>query len=182
MGLSAHVSMATGEYTPSSEIERAQRHREETGDELYGDCCAGAAMFGVDRCTCWEPVYDLEQSEQLEEGPAIARRKRCPDCAFHAGSPERSDEDGEQRLDDAVHGVCSSFWCHQGVRRVVEWRHPDGRVVAAADGDYRPPQGQDRLWLADGRPGEMCAGWWARRQNAELGPSVLHRAKVPEWA
>lgn len=134
-------------------------------DETPGICCAGAAMFGARRCTCWEPVYDLEQ-QPLENIPENyspdTRSKCCHDCAYRHGSPER--EDGEEEWLHEITGDGSEFWCHQGVRRVIAFRHPDGRELPAGDGDYRPPVGPtDRpiVWRADGTPGERCAGWAA---------------------
>lgn len=126
-------------------------------------CCYGAAGMGRDRCTCWEPVYDLEQ-QPLENGgvpPAepATRRKCCADCAYRNGSPER------ERGEELPRGPDKEFWCHQGMRRAVAYRHPEsGREVPAGDGDYQPPVGprsRPFAWRADGTPGERCAGWAA---------------------
>lgn len=32
-------------------------------DAGEGVCCMGAAAMGPERCTCWEPVYDLDQAD-----------------------------------------------------------------------------------------------------------------------
>lgn len=140
------------------------------GDEP-GMCCFGAAVYGASRCTCWEPVFDLEQ-EPLENGgkppEEIGQRtKCCQDCAYRNGSPERERGEGD-RLDDWALDGRSEFWCHQGVRKVVAWRHPDGRELPAAEGDYRPPQTSEprpAIWKADGTVGERCAGWAATRKG-----------------
>jgi hypothetical protein len=139
-------------------------------DQGYGSCCMGAAMQGVDYCTCWEPVFDLEQDQALQEGPMEQLTKCCHDCAFRQGSPER-DRDGalpysiEVTVDEG-----RGFMCHQGMRRTIAWRHPDGREVPAGDGDYQPPQvkgppGAGRAWRADGRPGQLCGGYGAHRRG-----------------
>lgn len=130
-------------------------------------CCYGSAN-AENRCTCWEPVYDLEQQPLHNDGALpveiSTRAKCCGDCAYRNGSPERSDERAELLLDVAHSGGRREFWCHQGVRRVIAFKHPDGRELPAGDGDYRPPVGpEDRpiIWKADGTPGERCAGWAA---------------------
>lgn len=122
----------------------------------------GSGEDGPRGCTCWEPVYDLEQQPLQLDTAATTRARCCADCAFRNGSPERVEADG-----DFPHTTGRQpFWCHQGVRRVVGWRHPDGREMPAGEGDYRPPFGADAagdqaVWLAVGRAGERCAGWAA---------------------
>lgn len=127
-------------------------------------CCYGSVM-GANRCTCWEPVYDLDQQPLEEPTEPATRSKCCHDCAYRNGSPERADEHEAERLCMVAHsGGEQEFWCHQGVRRVIAFRHPDGRELPAGDGDYRPPIGpKDRplVWKADGTVGERCAGWAA---------------------
>lgn len=134
----------------------------------FADCCMGAAVYGRSRCTCWEPVYDLEQQPLADGGVPPAevptRTKCCHDCAYRLGSPERQDEYDEGVLLAHALAAGEEFWCHQGVRRVVAFRHPDGRELPAGDGDYRPPvgpEGRPVVWKADGTVGERCAGWAA---------------------
>jgi hypothetical protein len=143
-----------------------------TDPEQYGDCCIGAAVYGIGRCTCWEPVFDLAQQPLLNGGAAPApediavRAKCCADCAYRNDSAERGDLDGTAELLDVAHSERREFWCHQGVARVVALRHPDGRELPAGEGDYRPPVGPAErpiVWKADGTPGERCAGWAAHR-------------------
>lgn len=143
-----------------------------TGDEPLSLCCIGEAVYGPQRCTCWEPVYDLEQ-RVLENGgkppeEITIRSKCCHDCAYRNGSPER--EDGEDDwLDDIALDGRSEFYCHQGMRRIVAWEHPDGRRIEASDGCYAPPKGPSERpmpWKADGAPGELCAGWSSVRKGA----------------
>jgi hypothetical protein len=170
------------DFVPPAEIERAWA--DETGEPIYHHCCAGAALRGIDHCTCWEPIFDLEQ-EPLQEGPAECRSKCCHDCAYRNGSPKRADDHGTEHLLDVAAGARSTFWCHQGVRRVVAWRHPDGRELPAGDGDYRPPMERERgrIWRADGRPGQLCAGWAAHRP-ATPDAAFVHRTfadELPEW-
>lgn len=113
-------------------------------------CCAGAAMGGPGRCSCWEPIYDRAQSPPIAATP-VTRPKRCLDCAFRPDSPER------QRGDDLE--ALPNFACHQGMRRPIEWRHPDGRVRPGDPADYQPPFLQGVPYKADGSPADLCAGW-----------------------
>lgn len=141
-----------------------------TEDSPLSWCCYGEAFGGPTSCTCWEPVYDLEQAplqnggKPPEELPT--RKKCCHDCAFRVGSPEREREDAV--LEEALEPG-HEFWCHQGVRRIVAWEHPDGRRVEAPPGCYVPPQGPPErpvVWKADGTVGERCAGWAAHGKGA----------------
>lgn len=126
-------------------------------------CCMGAATRGPHHCTCWVPVYDLEQAEELDvAAPTPTAAKCCVDCAYRPGSPERSDEFEEEMLLDLPSGP-SVFACHQGMRRAVTYRHPDGRELPAGEGDYMPPIVAGRAYRADGSPADLCAGWAARR-------------------
>lgn len=129
-------------------------------------CCMGAAVYGVNRCTCWQPIFDLEQQPLGAQTEPVTRAKCCEDCAYRNGSPERSDDYEEDELLAIAHDDAREFWCHQGVRRVVAFQHPDGRALLAGDGDYRPPIGPAErpvVWRADGTVGERCAGWAAHR-------------------
>jgi hypothetical protein len=122
----------------------------------YGCCCLGALDEGPTGCTCWEPIYDLEQSVHAPTAPET-QPKMCHDCAFRANSPERRDG-------DCLPGPGGApFWCHQGMRRVIKWRHPLGMELPAGVGDYRPPIIDKVPYRADGRPGLKCAGWAAQR-------------------
>jgi hypothetical protein len=148
----------------------------EDAPEGFVPCCYGAANDGPRGCTCWEPIFDVEQAP-VQEGPMALRRKSCHDCAYRQGSPERErgefDECGG--LSDVAGTGSRAFACHQGARRIVAWRHAIlGVFPYAGAGDYRPPSEHGRMWLADGRPGEYCAGWAALRR-ALLG-EVVHRA------
>jgi hypothetical protein len=132
---------------------------------LEGDdvpCCMAGAMRGPRACTCWTPVYDLEQADPDLSTQPVTRETCCHDCAYRNGSPERAEGyDGE--LQD-IAGDGSRFACHQGMRRVVAWRHPDGREIPAAEGDYEPPIIGLVTFRADGTPADYCAGWAAHRR------------------
>lgn len=133
----------------------------------FAPCCYGSANDGPRGCTCWEPIYDREQAA-LQEGPMELRVKCCHDCAYRQGSPERErgeyDECGG--LSDIAGGGRSIFVCHQGMRRIVGWRHPVmGELPYAGPGDYRAPKGDGCAWQVDGRPGVLCAGWAALRRS-----------------
>lgn len=128
-------------------------------DEDRVPCCWSSMQDGPSACSCWEPVYDLPQSTPHTHVEPETRRKACPDCAFRKGSPER--ERG-----DELEGL-PNFWCHQGIRRPVAWRHPDGRVRPVPDAvnspDYQPPLVDGVPYKADGRPADRCAGHAATR-------------------
>lgn len=130
-------------------------------------CCMGAAVYGLERCTCWEPIYDLDQAESLDVGsPPATRSSCCIDCAYRNGSPERTSGLGEELVD--VAGTPGSvFACHQGMRRVVAWRHPllGDREIPAGPGDYRPPIRDGIAYRADGSPADLCAGWASYRRG-----------------
>jgi hypothetical protein len=130
----------------------------DTNDERF--CCDGAALFGPNRCTCWVPVYDVEQAEP-QPGAMRQRRKCCHDCAFRNGSPERAED--PDHLDDVV--ARGRFDCHVGMRRIVGWRHPDGTYWASTSDDYDPPRRGDMTFKADGTAAEICAGWAAHRRG-----------------
>jgi len=124
----------------------------------HGWCCMGDAEDGPAHCTCWEPVYDLEQQPIDPSIEPTTRRARCIDCAFRPDSPERAQGDDVEAL--------PNFWCHQGIRRPIAYRHPDGRMRPVEDSaDYRPPMGkvaptgEQVPYRADGTPAERCAGW-----------------------
>lgn len=131
--------------------------------EIIVGCCIGAAVYGPQKCTCWQPVLDVEQAEVVE-GPMPQREKCCGDCAYRHGSPERDGGFVEEALLDLPGQPGRVFACHQGMRRVVAWRHPVGLELPAGTGDYRPPRdAAGRAYRADGSPADLCAGWAALR-------------------
>jgi hypothetical protein len=142
-------------------------HRDWPETPTTGMCCMGSAARGPSSCTCWEPVYDVEQAAPRTDGLLFGcRSSMCKDCAYRPGSPERrGDEEaaGDQELLDDLVVRGQPFWCHQGMRRPVRYRHPSGVVVAASPLEYAPPQSGGRLFKADGSPADLCFGWAARR-------------------
>lgn len=147
-------------------------------DDAYDICCAGAAMKGVAYCTCWEPVFDLEQAELDLTSQPTQRAKCCHDCAYRPDSPERQEGSGREKdVIGLAHTEGAEFWCHQGVRRPVVYRHPDGREIPGDPDDYRPPETKNAdgvacIWKADGTAGERCAGWDAYRKAAATEASL----------
>lgn len=131
-------------------------------------CCYGSALNGPTGCTCWRPVYDLTQTEPVQGEPVTAGQM-CSDCAYRPGSPERNHDprqacsrDGE--LDEVA--LRESFWCHAGMRRVVQWRHETLDLVVDAEGICYEPAIVDGIpYRADGRPADRCAGAAARRRQ-----------------
>jgi hypothetical protein len=145
-------------------------------DAGKGMCCDGAALFGPNRCTCWEPVYDLDQADPdplavklLAAGiDPVTRARPCDDCAYRVDSPERQGSPevaGDQELLDEIVASGERFWCHQGIRRPVRWRHPSGVEVPGSPVNYDPPRLDGVPYQANGQPAEVCAGWAARRQR-----------------
>jgi hypothetical protein len=133
-------------------------------------CCYGSAVYGPHRCTCWKPVFDSEQVDVIPGKPGN-RSTLCSDCAFRPNSPERNgderfDHAGEGELEELVGGV-GTFYCHQGMRRVVQMTHPCGAVVDIPPGSYHPPQRRGVAYKADGTPADVCAGLAARRKRLE---------------
>jgi hypothetical protein len=133
-------------------------------------------VYGPARCTCWEPVFDVDQAEpQLRElggdsagnkipANVTTRHQRCGDCAFRRDSPERSEVYTEEEL------LCLAesgepFWCHDGMRRPIAYRHSDLGDVPASPDDWQPPTAGGVPFRADGRPGLLCAGWAAETRR-----------------
>lgn len=117
--------------------------------------CYGHALDGPEACTCWEPAYDRRQRRTVA-GPMPIRTAMCADCAYRPQSREYQAAGGPP--DHAT------FVCHQGLRRVVTWRHPDGRVRQVGEGyeaHYDPPVARGQTWRTDGQPASFCAGWAA---------------------
>lgn len=141
--------------TPASMVEQ---------HEELNWCCFGASVHGAHACTCWEPVYDIDQQEP-RPGPRMARDGMCGDCAFRANSPERVGDDryvgSDGELDYLVaRGI--PFHCHQGMRRVLRWEHPLGLVLECpVPDDYAPPIIDNVPYQADGSPALLCGGWAA---------------------
>lgn len=126
-------------------------------------CCMGSAMYGPERCTCWVPEYDAPQAKP-QEGPSPVRKRMCADCAFRPDSPERNGDERYAHSDEdgLVDVVAGTFACHQGMRRLVRFRHPNGHVQELDVDAYAPPIVAAPT-MADGRPAELCAGWWQAR-------------------
>jgi hypothetical protein len=144
-------------------------------------CCIGNDLSGPEYCVCWKPVYDLQQSEdlQLVAGPmdCPVQDGMCGDCAYRKDSPERTVGDRYQEetlLDMANSGGRQVFFCHANMRRPVRWEHPDGRVVDGDPEDYQPPFVDNVPYRADGQPGLICYGWNSRAQR-------FRRQVQPDW-
>lgn len=157
--------------------DRAQIHLDiadgpDDRDEFAADeapCCMASAVRGPRACTCWTPVYDLDQAAPNLSTQPQTRASCCHDCAYRNDSPERADLDLGEELVDIAGSADSVFACHQGMRRVVAYRHPDGREIPAGPGDYHPPMVGQVAFRADGTPADWCAGWAAHRRYL-LGP------------
>lgn len=131
-------------------------------------CCWGDVNGGPDSCNCWVPVFDVDQAEPvMPASPADfeVQRRVCGDCAYRKDSPERADSYTEETL-LALPAEGQAFYCHEGMRRPVLWKHPDGRMVAGSPDDWQPPTVRGVPFRIDGRPGLLCAGWAARAARA----------------
>jgi hypothetical protein len=140
-------------------------------DDPGTGCCWGAAMGGPEDCTCWVAEYDQDQQPPrpiVGVAEAVRQPRMCGDCAYRPDSPERTLAHTALKLEDLpLDG--SPFWCHQGIRRPVEWRHPDGRTMPGAADDYQPPMVAGVPYQADGSPARLCAGWAVRRDRVLRG-------------
>jgi hypothetical protein len=138
-------------------------------DPAHGACCDGSAVKGPQYCTCWTPRFDMDQ-QPVTEGEPGTRTALCGDCAYRPGSPERQGDErynGDQEFLDRIVATGERFFCHAGIRQAVRLVHPSGAEVdllALAPGDYRPPIVNGIPYKADGSPGDLCAGWAARRR------------------
>lgn len=142
--------------------------RAHPNDEGTG-CCWGDIARGPEHCACWVPEWNADQAEPiLPPDPADfgPRPAMCGDCAFKPGSAERRD----QWMADALYDLAASakpFYCHDGMRRPVRWRHPDGRVIDGSPDDWQPPNVNGVPFRLDGRPGLLCAGWAVAMRRAK---------------
>ena len=142
-------------------------------------CCPGRIADGPAGCTCWEPVYDLHQTTPAPETAlALAtgeaqpdeRDRMCGDCAYRPTSPEKTGQathDGDAAELERLARTGERFFCHDGFRVPIAWRHPAGMRIPAdpgRDGDFQPLIVLGIPYRADGRPGLLCAGWAARRR------------------
>lgn len=146
-------------------------------------CCIGAAEHGPGDCTCWEPEYELEQQTPDTSIEPTTRATMCADCAYRPDSPERSGDPNYQHSDEDGFSELAAgvFWCHQGMRKPLRWRHPAGISVEAIGDYYSPPlrerDGELVPFRADGTPGERCAGWAAhRRRESDMLADVMQQA------
>lgn len=118
--------------------------------------CCYASAIDPDDCTCWTPVHDREQDDPAGYTTLEARTTPCRDCAYRPDTPE---------TDDDLPGATTPFWCHQGMRKVVAYRHPavDLPHAPPVEGDhYDPPITGGIPYRADGRKAQLCAGWLAQ--------------------
>jgi hypothetical protein len=127
--------------------------------ERYRWCCYAAANDGPAACTCWEPIFDMEQLPPRIGLEPETRTRQCGDCAYKPDSPER-------QADPCALLDLENFWCHRGIRRPTSWQHLDGRVRPGSEADYQPPIVDGVPYRADGRPAARCAGWAALQETA----------------
>lgn len=137
-------------------------------DDQGTGCCWGDVQKGPSGCTCWMPVFDVEQATPVMPTSMAGfpvQDRMCGDCAYRKDSPERADAYTEEAL-LAMPAGGPVFYCHEGMRRPVRWEHPDGRTVPGSPDDWQPLTVRGIPFRADGRPGLTCAGWAARNNRA----------------
>lgn len=143
-------------------------------------CCDAYAMFGPERCLCWERVHDINQQPIQRDQPLLTADSMCRDCAFRPGSPERRDSDKAVCSTDDLLRLADPtnperFFCHRGMRATIGHYHPlfgvyvphqpeDG-VVA-----YDPPIRDSIAYQANGQPALLCAGLAAARRAKDWTP------------
>lgn len=137
--------------------------RKHPDEDVFRGCCDGEMIRGAAYCTCWEPVFDLEQADPIPPGDGEIQVRPgglCGDCAYRPESPEMATDFMAEALRELpLKG--QTFWCHDGMRRPIRWEHPDGRTIDGSPDDYQPPMVDGRPHRADGRVGHLCAGWAA---------------------
>lgn len=142
------ASLAVPDYWPNPE---------KWFGELF--CCWGVVNGDYRDCSCWEPIFDLEQ-KPVVEAPADCRTVQCGDCAYRVDSPERQGDEsvvGDDYELDRIVRTGDPFWCHQGIRR------PMGpQRTSAPDGQ----RGDSSTWLGRGS---------RREPSALLPPGGHHR-------
>lgn len=133
------------------------------------DCCYDAATEGPTACTCWVPIYDLDQQRPDTTAEPATRKLMCGDCAYRPDSPEKVGDPGYRGDANELERIAAQdrFWCHDGMRKPIKWRHPSGIEVDGHPGGYDPPTINGVPYKADGSPGVLCAGWDARRRALE---------------
>lgn len=141
--------------------------------EAMQTCCIGVVELGPGDCTCWEPIYDKTQQEPNTSAPFIVERiAMCDDCAFRPDSPERQGDERYSHSDADELRRLPHFWCHQGMRKVVGWKHPAGMTIDNDTDAYAPPlrslNGESVPFRADGSPADRCGGFaaWKRAEAA----------------
>jgi hypothetical protein len=146
---------------------RAHPDVDEYDPELTS-CCWEAVDGGLTACSCWEPVYSVDQADpqpcDIPRNEIPARVTMCGDCAFRPGSPERSTEWHREEL-FALADRGEPFFCHDGMRRPLAWRHPTLGEIPGDPDDWQPPIIDGVPYRAPGEPALMCAGWAARRKT-----------------
>jgi len=143
-----------------------------------GACCLGAAGMGPERCTCWQPVYDLDQTDPdptavklLAAGvQPVTRSAPCHDCAYRPGSPERRGEDGYAGDQDLLDRIVQGRAVFEAIH--VPLHDRSGSITARTLIDLGDAPLAEHRWYLD------STGYAVRTQR--LGPGkrrklLLHR-------
>jgi len=169
MSVSCFASACDGRYA-AEQYAAAFEGRDDEVPVSMIICCWGSSISGLDRCSCWKPEYDAEQVEPRPRASATSMAQ-CVDCAFLPGSPEQQSPEDAELLDELA--LCGErFWCHQGMRRVVLWRHPSGATIPGHADEYAPLCRDGVAYRADGQPADLCRGWARARRVHEAEAST----------
>lgn len=126
-------------------------------------CCDASAYRDMESCTCWRPVFEVDQqpAQPISLGDLIVRPGgMCGDCAYRPRSPEREVPFvADELLSYPAEGT--PFYCHDGIRRPKHWVHPEGHRVEGDPADYQPLMVRGVPYRAVGRVALLCAGWAA---------------------
>lgn len=125
-------------------------------DEWRG-CCYSELR---ESCTCWEPIWDVPPPVFDASLPTEVRLEMCGGCAYRPGT----DAWTCRTASDLPADTAKRFYCHEGARRILGYRHPDGTeiMLPPEEIDHKGDEHDGRPFFRDGTPAPYCAGWAAR--------------------
>lgn len=139
-------------------------HRQPSADDRTGRARVCRPRRAADRLRATRGGVGKAVAAQSEPrfGKIKTRSKCCHDCAYRQGSPERT------RGEDLAEFNAGIFYCHEGMRRIIAYEHPDGRRIEEENpGAYDPPTIGEIAYQASGAPAKRCAGWASHQPERE---------------
>lgn len=122
--------------------------------QVHGLRIRGTILAGCSDCRALWEALPPDAPEDIGVTPQPFR-KSCDNCAFHKNSPERSDPEKWQALQEAFAYRETPFYCHKGM------------PIQAEGEDWPTDHGFKYPLTPDGRPDRsrlrLCAGfiaWW----------------------